>query len=187
MEGDRRPRLTARDGAAIAVVVAVALLVGESAIFRRSALTRMGSFFSSDAGYSLFVASEVLGGARLYRDVAYPYGWLPVAAYAAVASCFGNTPTVYLQFLLLVSAAGLALAFLLTRRFLPIGLSLVVTVGGLLPVLVVPGSLLGGYPSSYYLPLERLLLILAALTWQPPFHRSRTRSAALGAIGVRSR
>ena len=114
MDPVRRPRLTARESAAIAAIVAVALLVGELAIFRRADLTRPGSLVSSDAGYSLFVTSEVLGVARLYRDVAYPYGWLPVAAYAAVASCFGNTPTVYLQFLLLVSATGLTLAFLLT-------------------------------------------------------------------------
>ena len=152
MNADRRPRLTARESAAIAAMVAVALLVGELAIFRRADLTRPGSLLSSDAGYSLFVTSEVLGGARLYRDVAYPYGWLPVAAYAAVAFIFGNTPTVYLQFLLLVSATGLTLAFLLTRRFLPIGLSLVVTLGGWLPVFVVPGSLLGGYLSWFCIP-----------------------------------
>ena len=133
------------------------------------------------------MTSEVLAGARLYRDVAYPYGWLPVAAYTAVAFCFGNTPTVYLQFLLLVSATALVLAFLLTRRFLPIGLSVVVTLVGWLPVFVVPGSLLGGYLSSYYMPVERLLLILAALIWRPALHRSRSRSVPWARSQVRCR
>jgi hypothetical protein len=184
MKADRRPRLKSREGAAIAMVVVVALLIGELAVFRRADLTRPGALVFSDAAYSLFVAAEVLSGARLYRDVACPYGWLPVAAYATLASAFGNTPTVYLQFLLVVSATGLALAYLLTRRFLPVGLSLVVTLGGLLPIFVLPGSLLGGYLSSYYMPLERLLLILAALVWRPPLQRTRTQGAALGAIAA---
>ena len=34
------------------------------------------------------------------------------------------------------------------------------------------------------MPLERLLLILAALIWQPPLDRSRSRSVALGAIAA---
>jgi len=172
----------ARETAAATAVVAIALLVCELSIYRRPDLTRTGAFLFSDAGYSLFVASAVLDGARLYRDVAYPYGWLPVALYTTVAALFGNTPTVYLQFFAAFSTAGLVLAFALFRRFLPLGATLAVTIGGLLPVFVVPGALLGGYISSYYMPVERLLLVLAALIWRPPVARTPARSACLGVV-----
>lgn len=171
-----------RDAAALALVIFAALLVGELWIYRRPDLTRTAAFLVGDPAYSLFVTSEVLGGARLYQDVAYVYGWLPVALYSAFAAVFGNTPIVYLQFLLVVSTLNLALAYVLLRRVLQPGLAAFVTIVGLLPVFLVPGSLLGGYISSFYLPLERTVLLLVALAWRPPARRSTAASAVLGVL-----
>jgi hypothetical protein len=167
-----------------AAVILSAFAVGELAIFRRPDLTRNAAFLFGEQGFSLFVANEVLHGARLYRDVAYPYGWLPVAMFVACARMFGNTPVVYLQFLLVTSVAGLACAYAALRRFLPPGPSAFVTIVGLMPVFLLPGSLLGGYTTAFYQPVERLFLVLTVLAWQPPRRRTVSNAAALGAIAV---
>jgi hypothetical protein len=170
-----------KDALACGVLIAVAAAIGEAGIFLRPDLSRTAGFLFGDAGHALLVVREVLHGARLYADVAYLYGFLPVYLYAGVAAIFGNTPLVYLQFLLACSAINLALFYALARRAAGPGLAFAVTLLGALPVLLVPGALLGGYLNSYYVPFERGLMIAAALAWQPPSRRTGWRAAALGA------
>jgi hypothetical protein len=171
-----------RDACAIALVVIAGAIIGEGAIFARPELTRTAAFLFGDQSYSLFVGSEMMRGARLYRDVAYPYGAGPVYAYVGLARIFGNTPVVYLQFLLCASLINLALAYLLLRRAARVGVALFITLVGVLPVLLVPGALLGGYTSAFYIPIERMMLLAATLTWRPADDRSLARAVALGAI-----
>ncbi len=156
--------------------------VGESAILARPELTRSAAFVFGDEAFSLFVASEVMRGAHLYSEVAYPYGAGPVYAYVGVARVLGNSPLVYLHFLLFVSLVNLALSYLLLRRASSAGVALLIAVAGVLPVLLVPGALLGGYTSAFYMPIERTMLLAASLAWRSTDGRSPGRSAALGAI-----
>lgn len=164
------------------IVWIAAVVVGAGAIHGRPELTRSAGFIFGDEAFSTFVASELLRSAWLYRDVAYPYGFLPAYAYAGFAALAGNTPVTYLWFLLLVSVAGLTIAYLLLRRFVPPRTAALVTTLGLMPVFVIPGSLLGGFISSYYIPVERALLLLAALWWTAPAARSRGDAVRIGAV-----
>ncbi len=173
-----------RDLIAVIVVIVAAACIGEATIVRRPELTLTPAFLFGDEGYSLFVASELSGGARLYQDVAYPYGWLPVFLYRPFAFAFGNSPVVYLHFLLLASLGGLAAVYALVRRVLAPVSACILTLFGVVPVFVVPGSLLGGHLSAFYLPFERMAIVLVALVWRQPEVRSERGAAALGAMLV---
>src|SRR5215471_10430176 len=107
--------------AAPLLLVAVAAALGEASILRRPDQWLTAEFLFHDAGYSLLIAREVLHGARLYADVAYQYGPLPVAVYCAYAWLAGNTPFAYLQFLLAFSLLAIALFYALARRALQPG------------------------------------------------------------------
>jgi len=170
-----------RDAAAVILLAAAAVAIGEASIFRRPDLSRTAGFLFGDPGFSLLIAREVLHGARLYADVAYQYGCVPVYLYAAVAAMAGNTPLVFLHFLLACSTGTLLLFYALARRAAGPGVALLVTLAGALPVLLLPGSLLGGYVNSYYIPIERALMIGAAIAWRPPSRRSVGRALGLGA------
>ena len=186
MEAHSRQHLTLRrsDIVGASTVLLVTLAIGEAAIFGGLRLSRGIGFLLGDEGHSLFAASRLLQHARLYRDVAYVYGWLPVTAYLPAARVFGNTPVVYLEFLLFWSVVGLLIGYLVIRRLLPPLAATLVVIAGLLPVFVIPGSLLGGYVSTFYIPMERAAILSAVLIWRPPHQRSSARSAALGCIPV---
>src|SRR3954462_15763071 len=174
-------RFRTRDVVCCGVILAVAAAIGEASILRRPDLWRTAGFLFGDPGYSLLVAREVLHGARLYADVAYQYGFVPVYLYAAFAALFGNTPLVFLHFLLACSVANIALFYALVRQAAGVPTACAVTLLAAVPVLLVPGALLGGYVNSPYIPIERGLMIAAALAWQPPARRTLGRAIALGA------
>jgi len=174
-------RASRSDLRACVVLLTIGSLIGEACILRRPELHGGSGFVFGDPGFALMVAREVLSGARLYADIAYQYGALPVYLYAAVARVFGNTPFVYLQFLLVGSLVTIALFYALVRRVLSVRDAFIVTLAGAIPVLLIPGAFLGGYVSSYYIPVERILMLTAAVAWQPPPVRSVRRAIALGA------
>jgi hypothetical protein len=102
--------------------------------------------------------------------------------YAAAAFLFGNTPTIYLALLAVISALNMCLAFVLVRRAVDRVPAVLVGVG-LMALLPVPGALAGGFTVSPYLVLERTLLLLVALLWKPverPWSSSLSMGAALG-------
>jgi hypothetical protein len=183
VEAHRHQRLIlVGDAAAVAVILVIALAIGEAAVF--GGYARGTGFLFGDEGNSLFVASRLLQHARLYRDVAYIYGWLPITLYLPAARVFGNTPVVYLQFLLFWSMVGLLLGYAVVRQLLwPLAATVVVVIG-LLPVFLIPGSLLGGYISAFYMPIDRVVILAALLAWQPPSHRSTLRGVVLGTFPV---
>jgi hypothetical protein len=187
MEADSRRHLNVRrvprsDLVGGSAVVLVALVIGQASILGARGLSREPGFLFGDEGHSLFVASRLLQHATLYRDVAYVYGWLPVTLYVPAARLFGNTPVVYLEFLLFWSVIGLLLGYVVVRQAFPASMAAVVVVLGLLPVFLIPGSLLGGYISTFYIPLERVAVLSAVLIWRAPTERSLQRSAFLGGL-----
>jgi len=173
-------RRGSRDVLACCLLIAAAAAIGEGSILRRPDLTRGADFLFGDAGFSLLVARQILHGARLYADIAFPYGAAPVYLYCGVASAFGNTPAAYLHFLLVVSLLDVALFYALVRRAAAPALAFFVSFVGAVPLLLLPGGLLGGFLSSYYIPIERGLMLGAALAWQPPLGRTPRRAAVLG-------
>src|SRR3954452_9809907 len=163
-------------------VLLLAFAIGESAIFLRAEVTRTAAYLFGDEAYSLFVADRLLHGARLYEDVAYPYGFLPVRLYAAVASVAGNSPVVYLQCLLAISLLNLALRITLLRRVAAPTVAIFIAFAAGLPLLLIPGALVGGYTGTPYIPVERALMLAIVLAWRPPATRSRTSAIALGVL-----
>lgn len=179
MSGRRARAGPASAGLAAAVS---SLLVSAAIIARRPDLTVGAAFLFGDEAANLFVADALHAGRRLYQEVAYPYGPLPIFFYAAVAELLGNAPSTYLASLAIASAISAGMAAWVIQRAAGLRLALVLTLLGLLPAMPLPGASIGGYTSSMYMPIERVLLLAAALLWQGPAWRPRTRSFVIGAI-----
>ena len=175
-------RWSLADRLLVSLLLLTGAAIGTAAIVVRPDLTRGAGFLFGDEGFSLYVAEQLLRGRALYVDVAYMYGFVPAFLYAGWAFVFGNTPSAYLAFHLVVSLANTALAYALVRRFAATPTAALVCFAGLLPLLIVPGAIVGGYISSPYQPLERTLMLVAALVWRSPLERTPARGAALGAL-----
>jgi hypothetical protein len=172
-------RLT--DGAVIAGLMAASAALSLATIANRPETTSTAYLFQ-DEGLNLVVADTLLSGGSLYRDVAFRYGPIPAYIHAGFAALFGNTPSAYLRLLVLISCLDVGLAYLLLRRAAGIPVAAAITVGGIFTLALTPGSIVGGLTSSVYVPLERTVLLLLALVWEPPVPRTVGRSALIGSI-----
>lgn len=159
-----------------------ALLLGGAAILRRPDITANESFLFADQGLNLLVADRLLQGGRLYVDIFSPYGPIPAYMHAAFAGVFGNTISSYNLLLLLLTLGNVALAYALLRTRVSLGVAAMVVGVGLVPSFLIPGSMLGGFTVSPYIPLERALLLTTALAWTPPGERTLLRGSVIGAI-----
>ncbi len=177
--GSRLPR--SRDFRWAGGLAVLSLAFSATAILRRPDLVRGAEFLFGDAGHNLLVADRLASGAVLYRDVFFPYGPLSAYVYSWCARALGNTPNVYLMLLAAISAANLALGFLLVSRLVRGAAAIIVTVA-LASLLVIPGAIAGAFTISPYLVLERTSLLLLALAWSPPPSRTAVRSAYVGVI-----
>src|SRR5439155_22231208 len=84
-------------GFGVAVVVA-AYLLGSAAAARRPDVTFAWPHLFQDSGSNYLIADALRHGQVLYRDVAYPYGPLPISLYTAFTLIFGNNQLTYLLF-----------------------------------------------------------------------------------------
>jgi hypothetical protein len=168
------------DAIALAALVAISVALSAATIVRRPESTVNAAYLFQDEGLNLLVADVVNAGGILYRDLAYPYGPLPAYLHAAVARAFGNTPLVYLLYVIAMSSMTVALAFALMRRAADTGVAAFVAAVGVVTTIIVPGSLIGGQTTAAYVPVERAALLAVALCWSDPDRRSLKRSIALG-------
>jgi dolichol-phosphate mannosyltransferase len=176
---DHSPRA---NGLALTLLLVVGLLLGCARIALRPDLIYRDSYVTGKAGNQLYRSARLIDGALLYRDVACQYGPIPVYAHAALAAVFGNTITTSQTFHLTLSLVCLGLAFAVLRRTLNLGLSL--GLSGLvgIPLLLMPGGLIGGHAMMEYPSWERAALMLLMLLWQPPGERVGWRSVGLGLV-----
>ena len=172
-------RLT--DGAVIAGLMAASAALSLATIANRPETTST-AFLFQDEGLNLVVADTLLSGGSLYRDVAYLYGPIPAYLHAGFAAVFGNTPIAYVRLLVLISCLDVGLAYALLRRAAGVPIATAMTVGGIFTLALIPGSIVGGLTSSIYVPLERTVLLLLALAWEPPVARHVGRSLLIGSI-----
>ena len=121
-------------------------------------------------------------GQQLFVDAAYPYGPVSITLFAAIAKVAGNTPLTYLGVLAILAAASAGLAAHLMSRVAATSLALGLAVAALLPTMPLPGAPIGGYISSIYFPVERIVLLAALLLWKVPADRSGWRSVAIGGV-----
>jgi hypothetical protein len=148
----------------------------------RPDLAFTSAFLFQDQGNHLQVAARVADGAALYRDIAYPYGPLPVLLGVALAWTVGISACAYVLLQSLLSAALVVLLAHAVGRHVPTRVLATVLLLGVLPLSMVPGAIAGGAASNAYLGLERLALAVLALLWTPPEERSVARSAAAGLV-----
>ena len=174
--------LNVRDAWAVVVLMAASLALALAAIVNRPAVILGPQFLFDDEGQNLLIAYTLLSGGSLYRDVFSQYGPIPAYVHAWVAWVFGNTPLVYVCFLAVVSSVNVGLAYALIRRAANRPVAVFVTAIGVLPVVLIPGALAGGYTSTAYIPLERTLLLLVALSWAAPTARSFRRAILIGCL-----
>jgi hypothetical protein len=139
-------------------------------------------FLFGDESANLLVADALHRGRELYRDIAYPYGPIPILLVAGLTTLFPNVPLTYLVLLAILSAISAGMAIALVRRAADARLALAVFVVGLLPTLPLPGATIGGYISTPYIPLERICLLAAALCWRQPAGRATARGLTIGMI-----
>src|SRR5262249_60254841 len=84
--GDVRPLLS---------LLLLGAAVGLGELFLRPDLFFHKGFLLGDASVNLYVADRLLEGDRLYQDVFYHYGPLPIYLHAAVSCLFANTMFTY--------------------------------------------------------------------------------------------
>ncbi len=174
--------LSVRDVWAVVVLMAAGLALAIAAIAVRPGVILGPQFLFDDEGQNLLIVQTILSGGSLYRDVYSQYGPIPAYVHALVAWVFGNTPLVYLSLLAVVSSANVGLAYALVRRAANVPVAVFVTAIGVLPIMLIPGALAGGDTSTAYMPLERTLLLLVALSWAAPTARSVRRSILIGSL-----
>lgn len=174
---------TRRQRTAIAVVAALlSLAVSVAFVLLRPDLTRGAAFLFGDEAANLFAADALHRGRTLYTDVAYPYGPLPIEMYRATSAVAGNSPGVFLALMAVLSASSAFMAGSLIRRSADVVTSAALVLVALLPTMPLPGAPIGGYTSSIYMPVERIVLLAAAMLWSPPTTRSWRRGLCLGVI-----
>ena len=138
-------------------------------------------FLFSDEGIGFLVTDVLLRGGTLYKEIAYPYGYLPAYAHAAAAWVGGNTVATYLHYCEAMSAGVLVLVYALLRKVLRPWPAFLVGAVVILPQVITPGGMEGDFISNAAYPLEKTLLLAVALLWREPAHQSWPRACLLGA------
>jgi hypothetical protein len=174
--------LSMRDAWAVVALTTAGLALAMAAVANRRGVILGPQFLFDDEGQNLLIVDTILSGGALYRDVYSQYGLIPAYVHALVARVFGNTPLVYVSFLAVISSANVGLAYALVRRAANLPVAVFVTAMGVLPVVLIPGALAGGYTSTAYMPLERMLLLLVAFSWAAPTERTFRRSILIGCL-----
>lgn len=167
---------------AAAICAALSLCVSGAFILGRPELYQSAAFLFGDDGMNLLAADRLIHGTRLYAQLAYPYGPIPIRIYAELSRLTGNTPSAYLWTLAAGSACSVWLASWLISRAVGARLTIAIAIVALVPTMPIPGAFIGGYTSSIYYPFERLVLLVILLLWRPLTERSLARSAAIGAL-----
>lgn len=175
-------RGVSKDAGALAALLLAATLLGGAAIVRRPDLVANAAFLFGDQGLNLFIADRLLAGERLFLEVFTPYGPLPAYLHTAFVSLTGNTIVAYNVLLLLLTLVNVVLAYVLVRSRTSAGVAMLVVGVGVFPSFLIPGSLVGSFTVSPYIPLERALLLGAALAWTPPQSRSAGRAVLIGTL-----
>ncbi len=163
-------------------ILFAALGISLAALFNRPDRLFFDSFLYGDQSLNLVVADQLNSGKLLYRDIFYQYGPIPAYFHASIASVFGNSMISYIGLHLVLSLVMVGLLSFALLRVVSRKTTAFVMVMGVFPTFLTPGSLMGAYATSAYIPLERLCLILLMFWWLPPLERSFRRAFALGIV-----
>ncbi len=164
---------------AAGVVMLFTWLVAFAYFKLRPDLLLRGSYFVySDGGQYLWVVDQLDRGRRLYAEVHWYYGIIPLWCYRAWAACLGNSAATYCLCTFTVMAANAGLACWWLSRLM----SLRWAVGGV--VLTLMPWLIRNSVANIHVPWEVTSLLLLACAWQPLAVRTASRQILLGALLV---
>ena len=160
------------------------LLIGLTLVFVELKLAQKASYSSSfligEESQNFIVADRLLSGGLLYRDTASPYGYIPAYSYALLARVFRNRIATYYSYFKFLDSIIVLLLYGLSRRVLSPLAAFLWTLFAFIPQVIAPGSPSGGLVISPSFPLEKILLLSAALLWKGPLHQGWTNSVLIG-------
>jgi len=165
---------------ALGAVITWAFLLGVTSLLHRPEQLYSSDYLFGDQGVNLLVADTITSGGLPYRDVAYPYGPLPIYIYAGLTELCGNRIPTYYCYMLVWSLLHLALLYLAVRRFCSRLVTSIVGVLAFVPTMLIPGAMVGGYANAAYIPVERCLLTALVLVYVAPSRRSYGRATLIG-------
>src|SRR5262245_51629756 len=178
----RSPISLVRDGQILFALLLLALCAGLLRVHLRPDTAYTDHFLFADHGLNLLAAQTVLEGRPLYTEVFYYYGPVPIYCYSLVAAIFGNTPSCYVGFQVVLNLIHLALVFLALRSCISLRTTLLVVVLGAIPIMLFPVATHGAYTGAAYIPFERCCIVGLVLAWTPPANRTALRAVLIGAI-----
>ena len=138
------------------------------------------NFLHEDESVGMLVTDVLLHGGTLYKDIAYPYGYIPAYLHVAAARAFGHTVATYLGVFLPISVAVLGMLYVLLRRVLRPWTAFLFTAGVMIPQTISPGAMNGDGISNLAYPLEKIPLVAVALLWREPRRQLWWRALLLG-------
>ncbi len=176
------PRAGAVDWVLLAGVATIAVLLSTAFVAFRPDLTFTADFLVHDQGVHLLIGDRLSKGARLYADVAYPYGPIPAYVLALLAWGPGLSAVSYVALLGLQSAVFLTLMAHAIRAHSSRAVTAGVVLLALVPFSLTPGGVVGAYTNNNYIGLERILLAVLTLLWLPPWRMGLARYAVAGGV-----
>lgn len=160
-------------------VAALVWLTGFAYFKIRPDLAFRGAYFIfSDGGQYLWVVDQLQHGRRLYTDIHWYYGIIPLWAYRAWALVSGNSAQTYGLYTLSGMAVNAGLACWWLSRLMSLRRAVAGVCLTLAPWLVRNALI------NIHVPWELTSLLLLACAWQPVEKRSRLRQAVLGVLLV---
>ena len=171
-------RFTWTDWLALAALTLLTVLVGQWQAASKSTMSE--NFLDGDAGVSLLVADVLVNGGKLYKNIAYPYGYLPACLHAFAAGLFGNSIATYLHYFLVLDVAAFTLLYLLARRIFRSWAAFLFVALVMLPEMIAPGVFYSGLINNVAYPLEPIFMLAIVLLWREPGWQDWRRALLIG-------
>ena len=171
-------RFTWTDWLALAALTLLTLGIWHWQAMSKSLLD--SRFLDADEGISLLVADVLTHGGKLYKDIAYPYGYLPACLHALAARLFGNSIATYLRYFLVLDMAAFVLLYFLARIIFRSWAAFLFVGFVMLPEMIVPGAMCGGITSNAAYPLEPIFMLAIVLLWREPGRQELRRALLIG-------
>ena len=171
-------RFTRTDWLLLAALAVLTILYGQWQAQSKGVLD--SRFLDADEGFSLLVADVLAHGGKLYKDIAYPYGYLPAWLHAGAASLLGNSIATYLHYFLALDVVAFSLLYAVVRKILRPWAAFLFVLLVVLPEMIAPGALCGGNISNAAYPLERGFTLLVVLLWRNPGRQDWRRALGIG-------
>jgi hypothetical protein len=140
------------------------------------------AYLFSDESHNFLVADALLRGRILYKDIFYPYGYLPAYGYALAALIFKNSIGTYLHFLQGMSILSVVAIYAMLRSCVDGNKALLATLLAIVPQTIIPGSFSAGITGNTYHPIEMGITALCVLLWRPVGAQTIRRAFMLGVL-----